>query len=246
MNILNRQQSIPPTPESVNELKRQSLRLEQVNSKLRERDRVLFDMVGKAIMHKDSTRAQIYANELSRVRHLKRVIAQSQLALDCIAIRLENFLDLYTVLQEMKPISQVVREVSVDIQKVLPQFAAGLDQLSQVASETLQQTSINFKQPTLDEVFGVKSQETSDILKEVSNMVESSLHESFPEPPVSMSNIATDQRLESISYGYEPTFKVSKAQENSAADWSTLSEDVVRMLDEFNSKEKYKAEEIMA
>ncbi len=245
MKILNREQSIPPTPESVNELKRQSLRLEQVNCKLRDRDRILFDMVGKAVLHKDSTRAQIYANELSRVRHLKRVIAQSQLALDCIAIRLENFIDLYNVLQEMKPVTQVVREVSVDIQKVLPQFAAGLEQLNQVASETLQQTSVSFQGPTLDEVFGVKSQETADILREVSNMVESSLHESFPEPPVSVSIREPAQPLEAISYGYEPTFNNAVAKENAATDWNTLSDDVVRMLDEYHSK-KYKSEEIVA
>ncbi len=151
MGILNRQQSILPTPESINELKRQSMRLEQVNSKLRERDRTLFEMVGKAVQKRDTARAQIYANELSRVRHIKQVITQSQLAIDCITIRLENFLDLYQVVQEMKPISEVVKEVSADVQKVMPQFASGLEQLNQVASETLMQTTIDFRQPALDE-----------------------------------------------------------------------------------------------
>jgi len=34
-------------------------------------------MVGKAVQRKDTARAQIYANELRKVRHVKQVVAQS-------------------------------------------------------------------------------------------------------------------------------------------------------------------------
>ena len=249
MGILNRQQSILPTPESINELKRQSMRLEQVNSKLRERDRVLFEMIGKAVQKKDSARAQIYANELSRVRHIKQVISQSQLAIDCITIRLENFLDLYQVVQEMKPISEVVKEVSADVQKVMPQFASGLEQLNMVASETLMQTTIDFRQPALDEMFSIKNQESADILREVSNMVENSLHESFPEPPVTVAVAPkiTERQAEVVAYSYEPTFtnRASQAGETTN-DWSMLSDDVVKMLDKISGKGRVKMEEVVA
>lgn len=247
MGILNRQQSVLPTPESINELRRQSMRLEQVNSKLRERDRVLFEMVGKAVQKKDTARAQIYANELSRVRHVKQVITQSQLAIDCITIRLENFLDLYQVVQEMKPISQVVKEVSADVQQVMPQFAEGLAALNVVASETLMQTTIDFRQPALEEMCNVKNQESADILKEVSNMVENSLHESFPEPPIAVAPKVASRQAEAIAYDYEPTFapRTAPASEQTN-DWSMLSDDVVKMLDQINSKGRVKMEEIAA
>jgi division protein CdvB (Snf7/Vps24/ESCRT-III family) len=247
MGILNRQQSILPTAESINELKRQSIRLEQVNSKLRDRDRVLFEMVGKAVQKKDTARAQIYATELSRIRHIKQIIAQSQLAIDCITIRLENFLDLYQVVQEMKPISEVVREVSVDVQKFMPQFASGLEQLNQVASETMMQTTIDFRQPALDEMFRVKSQESAEILREVSNMVENSLHESFPEPPIAVASKIGERQTEAVTYGYESTFvPMSKVSATETADWSMLSNDVVKMLDQINAKGRVKMEEIIA
>lgn len=247
MGILNRQQSILPTPESINELKRQSMRLEQVNSKLRERDRTLFEMVGKAVQKRDTARAQIYANELSRVRHIKRILTQSQLAIDCITIRLENFLDLYNVVQEMKPISEVVREVSADVQKVMPEFASGLEQLNTVASETLMQTSIDFRQPALDEMFSVKSQESADILREVSGMVENSLHESFPEPPIAVAPKVAERQTEAVAYGYEPTFAPRMAQMSEQTnDWSMLSDDVVKMLDQIGAKGRVKMEEIAA
>jgi len=247
MGILNRQQSVLPTPESISELKRQSMRLEQVNSRLRERDRVLFDMVGKAVQRKDTMRAQIYANELSKVRHVKQVITQSQLAIDCITIRLESFLDLYQVVQEMRPINECVKEVSADVQKVMPQFASGLEQLSQVANETLMQTSIDFRQPTLEQMTTVKNQESADILKEVSNLVENSLHESFPEPPVAVASKVASRQAEAIAYGYEPTFAPRTAQVSAETnDWGMLSDDVVKMLAQINSKGRVKMEEIVA
>ncbi len=245
LDILNRRQTVLPTPESINDLKKQSLRLDQVNSRLRERDRVLFDMVGKAIQRKDTARAQIYANELARVRHVKQVLAQSQLAIDCITIRLENFLDLYNVVQEMKPISQVVREVSADVQKVMPEFAAGLEQLNNVATETLQQSSVDFRQPALDEIFGVKSQESADILREVSSMVESSLHESFPEPPVSMAPRMAEAPVETADLGYRSTFAANREDPAMTQDWSVLSDDVVKMLDSLNLKNR-RMEEALA
>jgi division protein CdvB (Snf7/Vps24/ESCRT-III family) len=247
MGILNRQQSILPTPESINDLKRQSMRLEQVNSKLRERDHNLFEMVGKAVQRKDTIRAQMYANELSKVRHVKQVVAQSQLAIDCITIRLENFLDLYQVVKEMKPISECVKEVSADVQQVMPQFAEGLSQLNQVASETLMQTSIDFRQPALEGMFSVKSQESADILKEVSNMVENNLHESFPEPPIAVAPKVETRQVEAIAYGYEPTFTSRQSQPaEQTNDWSMLSDDVVKMLDRINAKGKVRMEEIIA
>lgn len=247
MGILNRRQSILPTPESINELRKQSLRLDQVNSNLRERDRVLFEMINKAVQRKDTVRAQIYANELSRIRHIKQVLSKSQLAIDCITIRLENFLDLYNVVQEMKPITQEVREVSSDVQKVMPQFASGLEQLNQMASETLMQTSIDFRQPALDEMFSVKNQESADILEEVSTMVESGLHDSFPEPPITIAPLITERPVEAVAYNYEPTFTPRKAAvTDTSNDWSMLSEDVVKILDTFNEKGQLKMEEVAA
>jgi division protein CdvB (Snf7/Vps24/ESCRT-III family) len=88
--ISRRQQTLVPRPEAINQLKKHSAQLNQVNGKLRERDRVLFDLCAKAIERSDMLRANIYANELNRVRHIRKMLTQSQLAIDCIAIRLET------------------------------------------------------------------------------------------------------------------------------------------------------------
>ena len=243
MGILNRRSTVLPTPESITQLKHQSLQLEQVSAKLKERDRVLFEMVTKAVTKKDMARAQIYANELSRVRQIKQGISQSQLAIDCIMIRLESFLDLYQVVKEMKPISKVVREVSNDVQTVMPQFATVIEQLNEVASEALLETEVDFRQPTLEDALSVKSQDGAEILNDVSTLIEHSLHESFPEPPILQLNSAE----EAIECTEEPTFtpRLTNFLEESN-EWDTLSDDVVKILDKLSSKGRVKMEELEA
>ena len=96
-------------------------------------------------------------------------------------------------------------------------------------------------------MFRVKSQESAEILREVSNMVENSLHESFPEPPIAVASKIGERQTEAVTYGYEPTFvPMSKASATETADWSMLSNDVVKMLDQINAKGRVKMEEIIA
>jgi division protein CdvB (Snf7/Vps24/ESCRT-III family) len=243
LDNLKIRQTILVSQESLNELKQLSLQFEQSNTKLQERDKVLYDMIGKALRKKDTLRANMFANELTRVRHLKRVFSQSQLVLECISIRMENLLELYNAIQ-MEPISQVIKEVIGDVQGVSPEFMSGLEQLTKLAGDTLKQTTIGFQQPVLDEIFSAKSPESIEILKEVSNEIESCLQESFPEPPITEASTIVEKPAEAIAYGYEATFTPRKTTVADAPNnLNMLSEDVVKMLDSFNAKDRLKREE---
>ena len=247
MSNLNTRQTIIVSQESLYELKKQSALFDQSTYKLDLRDKALYKMIGDALRKKDTLRANMFANELTRVRHLKRVMSQSQLVIDCMTIRMENLLDLYNAIQ-LEPISQVIKEVVGDIQSVSPEFVAGLEQLTRLASDTLKQTTIGFRQPALDEIFSAKSPESVEILKEVSKAIESCLQESFPDPPMKESPVTAAPPLEAIAYGSEsrvqPTFSTKKADvTDSSNDWDILSDDVVKILDSFNSKERMKMDD---
>jgi len=243
LDNLKTRQTILVSQESLNELKQLSLQFEQSNTKLQERDKVLYGLIGKALRKKDTLRANMFANELTRVRHLKRVFSQSQLVIECISIRMENLLDLYNTIQ-MEPISQVIKEIIGDVQGVSPEFMSGLEQLTKLASDTLKQTTIGFQQPALDEIFVAKSPESIEILKEVSNEIESCLQESFPEPPVTEASEIVEKQAEAVAYSYEATFAPRKIMVADASnDLNMLSDDVVKMLDSFNTKGRPKKEE---
>jgi len=254
MDILNREKKLPPSSETVAELKRQSSRLNQVSGILRQRDKTLFDMINNAIQRKDMLRAQIYANELARVRNVQRTISQSQLAIDCIAIRLESFLDLCQVIAELKPVTQEINAVSQDVSQIMPQFTSDMVMLSNVASETLKSSALNYNQTGLDGIFKIKSQEGTDILKEVTSMIESNLHSSFPEPPIGTAPKIAEPQVEAIAYTNYGTKipieaesqKPEYGQQKNSMDWSILSDDVLKQLDNLSEKSRAKMEETLA
>ncbi len=76
-------------------------------------------------------------------------------------------------------------------------------------------------------------------------MVESSLHESFPEPPVSMAPRMAEAPVEAADLGYKSTFAANKGDPAITQDWSVLSDDVVKMLDSLNLKNR-RMEEALA
>ncbi len=238
MNNTNINRTLPITPNSLNELKQQNLKFEQSCRSLDVREKELFSMIKGALRGKDQLRANMYANELARVRHLKRVFSQSQLAIECISIRMESLLDLYNAIQ-LDPISEAIKEVVSDIQGVSPEFTAGLEQLTKLAGETLTQASIGFKEPALEEAFSATSPESIAILKEVSKTIEDSLTEAFPEPPVIKAPAVSSPQLEAIEYGYEPTYTPKKTAVASN-NFDDLSDDFIKMLENFGSKSRDK------
>jgi len=221
--------------DSLHELQQLSDKYEQSCEKLGVREKVLFGMIRDALRGKDPLRANMYANELVRVRHLKRVFSQSQLGLECISIRLESLLDLYNAIQ-MDPVSEAIKAVMVDIQGISPEFVSGLEQLAKLAGDTLSQATIGFKGPALEEAFSASSPESLAILREVSNTIESGLSSAFPEPPIKEAPVRTPQMAEVISYGYEPTFKPKKAVVENSNDLGKLSDDFASIIGELEGK----------
>lgn len=235
-------QTLNASQESLTELKKQSLMFEQSTFKLGERDKILYDMIEKALRKKDLLRANMFANELTKVRHLKRIFSQSQLVIECITIRMENLLDLYNTIQ-LEPISQAIKEVIGEVQGISPEFVLGLEKLTMLASDTLKQSTIGFKQQALEEVFKASSPESIEILNEVSRVISDCLQESFPEPPI-IGTQAIEKPVEAIAYSFEPKLTSKKAAViDSSNDLGILSDDVMKILNSLNAQGKLKIED---
>ena len=226
--------ALPVSKESVGELRGQSLKLEQSVKMLEVRDRELYGMIGVSLRRKDTLRANMYANELVRVRHLRQVFSQSQLVLECISMRMESLLDLYSAFQ-MDPVSEAIREVVGDLKGLSPEFVSGIEQLTRLAGSTLKEATVGFREPALDEVFGAKNPESIAILREVSNAIESSLQDAFPEPPAAEAQKEAGE-VEEVAYGYEHSFPQRRPTPSNLAGLDSISEDLATMLDELDPK----------
>jgi division protein CdvB (Snf7/Vps24/ESCRT-III family) len=248
--------SKPPTAlsdQSISILRLHCAKLDQIIVRLRNRDAALFEMCASALKRFDVPRAKIYANEMVRIRALFKIISQTQLAMECIIIRLENFLDLQGVISDLKPLSKMISEVSREVSRTMPELSMEMEQLTNLINDTLSQTTIDFSQPILDiSSITAGTAESEEILKEVSTMVERSLRESLPEPPstaVAVPVSITQPRVEADGIPIRMD-KLTRGREGQpirvasyARELNLLPEEVSRILTDLDAKGKVRMEE---
>ena len=115
-------QSVKSKIEYVNRLLEiQKSKLEQLYTRLHERDRRLFEYVVNYYLKHDLNRANVYANEIANIRRLARVVMQSKLALEAIKLRLDTVKDMGDITVAMLPAAKIIKEVKSKLVSIMPE-----------------------------------------------------------------------------------------------------------------------------
>ena len=167
-------------------LKLQQMRLEQATSRLRERDRTLFNACVSQIRMKHKERAGIVANELSEVRKVLNMVTQCHLALERIILRLETIQEVSQIMADLKPALRSLRELTETMVSVMPDVAAELQRVNESISETLAVTRMTSAEDIAPLTH--KTEAGEEILKEVSATLEKKIGDELPLPPMPMAS----------------------------------------------------------
>ncbi len=167
-------------------LKLQQMRLEQATSRLRERDRTLFNSCVSQIRMNHKERAGIVANELSEVRKVLNMVTQCHLALERIILRLETIQEVSQIMADLKPALRSLRELTETMVSVMPDVAAELQRVNESINETLAVT----KMTSAEDIAPLtrKTEAGEEILKEVSATLEKKIGDELPLPPMPMAS----------------------------------------------------------
>jgi len=166
---------------SIGKLKFQQIKLEQVTIRLRERDKALFGKCIWAIKGKNGDRAIICANELAEVRKLINMLAQTQLAIERIILRLETIRELGDIMVDLLPSLRNLKSLTERLVRVMPEMGRELERVNDTISETMAITRISSLRTVAP--IEVKTPAGEEILKEASAFLEERLTEKLPEPP---------------------------------------------------------------
>ncbi len=156
-------------------------RLEQMYSKLQQRDRDLFQRCVGAQVSKDIDRARIYANESAEIRKIAKVVLGSQLALEKVILRLETVRDFGDMMVQLTPVMSIVKDTKSKIAGIVPQVATELeevnDTLADLANEATTDTTMTEMpiEPTDDDA--------KKVLEETSLVAEQKVRDHFPDLP---------------------------------------------------------------
>lgn len=168
--------------EALFKLKMQLSRLDRTAQRMQQRDAGLYGKCVMAVQQKNTQLASMYAGECAEIRKMAKVVLQSQLALEQVALRLETVLHYGDVAQAMRPVANVVRTIKTQLEGVLPDVSLELasvnESLEYLVSEVGEATEQSFD-------VSVAGDDAQRILSEANVVAEQKMRERFPDlPPV--------------------------------------------------------------
>jgi division protein CdvB (Snf7/Vps24/ESCRT-III family) len=189
----------PPTPIKVRidtasrQIRVLIAQLEGAVNRIKQRDEAIFIKVVASLAKHDTEHAAVYANELSEVRKMGKVVTQAQLALEQIVLRLGTITDLGDVATTLAPAVTVIRSMKQGLGSALPEADREIGEISGLLSSILVDAG-NVGGVSLN--FDVANEDAQKVLEEAAAVAEQRISESFPEIP---SGIGGQEQKEDIS-----------------------------------------------
>jgi division protein CdvB (Snf7/Vps24/ESCRT-III family) len=177
----------PPPLKSQIELANRQIRLlitqlDSTVNRIKERDSTIFKSVVSALAKHDTQHAVVYANELTEVRKMGKMVTQAQLALEQISLRLGTITDLGEIATTLAPAVSVIRSMKDTLSTALPQAESEIGEISGLLSSVLVDAGAT---GGLSLNFDVANEDAQKVLEEAAAVAEQRMRESFPEIPAS-------------------------------------------------------------
>jgi len=135
---IGREENVKPKIAStIKEIEVHRKELENLRLKLEQRRKSLFDTTVKAMMTKDESKANVYANEWKELRKVGKVVYASELALTQVVLRLESILDVGDVMFHMSMAFKVLRKVNKTVQGLVPSLDQASSDINNALTETM-------------------------------------------------------------------------------------------------------------
>lgn len=162
-------------------LKETIRRLDAFVSKMRERDKLLFQRLVDAQMGGDKARAHILAAEIAEIRRIVKSVLYTRMVLERASLRLETISDIGMVASEVKAVSALLKEVAGQIRGIMPSVSLELMELNELFESVL----VTFAGGLGDQLVTVAySEEVKKVLKEAAAVAEQRLKQEFPDVPL--------------------------------------------------------------
>jgi division protein CdvB (Snf7/Vps24/ESCRT-III family) len=182
---------VPPIKPQIEQANRQIrvliAQLDAAVNRIRQRDQKIFTQVVACMANHDSQHAAVYANELSEVRKMGKMVTQAQLALEQISLRLSTVTDLGEIATTLGPAVTVIKSMKDGLRSALPEADREMSEISGLLSSIL----VNAGQTGgLSMNFEAANEDAQKVLEEAAAVAEQKIKDSFPEIPA---NVAGQQ-----------------------------------------------------
>jgi division protein CdvB (Snf7/Vps24/ESCRT-III family) len=157
--------------------------LDNAVDRIRQRDSTIFSGVVMSLAKHDMQHATVYANELTEVRKMGKMVTQAQLALEQISLRLGTITDLGEIASTLAPAVSVIRGMKEGLAGLLPEADKEIGEISGLLSSVLIDASAR---GGLSLNFDTANEDARKVMEEAALVAEQRMEESFPEIPASV------------------------------------------------------------
>jgi division protein CdvB (Snf7/Vps24/ESCRT-III family) len=154
--------------------------LDNTIDRIRQRDSTIFKGVVTSLAKHDTQHAAVYANELTEVRKMGKMVTQAQLALEQISLRLGTITDLGEIATTLAPAVSVIRSMKDGLRTALPEADREIGEISGLLSSVLIDASAT---GGLSLNFDAANEDAQKVMEEAAAVAEQRMVESFPEIP---------------------------------------------------------------
>lgn len=184
----------PRVETAIKRLQLQIGKLDNMLSKLKQRDEQLFQRVVAATQQHDTSTSKVLSNELAEIRKVSRILGNARIALEQIELRLTTFHNLGDTVVTIMPTIGLMKSLKSSLIKFMPGADQELNRMTEMLSglmtETFQSSDASFG---VDETTNAESEK---ILQEAAAVAEASINEKFPSMPIqSSSSISSSTRF---------------------------------------------------
>jgi len=156
--------------------------LDNAVNRIRQRDATIFRGVVAALAKNDMQHAAVYANELTEVRKMGKMVTQAELALEQISLRLGTITDLGEIATTLAPAVSVIKNMKESLRIAIPEADREMGEISGLLSSVLVDASAT---GGLSLNFDAANEDAQKVMEEAAMVAEERMKESFPEIPVS-------------------------------------------------------------
>jgi len=184
---------------AVRRIELQVQKLDQATDRFGQRDKAIFARIVDAYTKHDTSRANVFANELAEVRKMERLIINARLALEQIVLRLRTVSELGDVVYTLGPAVGVLRSVRAGLVSVFPEAENELGEIGNMLSGIMIEAGQGSGM-TLN--FDAVNEDASKILTEAATVAEQKIKDKFPDLPAGMPAVSAAQTEKTASEGY--------------------------------------------
>lgn len=171
----------PRVEMAIQRLRKQISKLDNMLSKLRERDEKIFQRIVIATQQHDSQTSKVLSNELAEIRKVTKILGNARMALEQIELRLTTAHDLGDTVVTIMPTIGLMKNLKSSLSKFMPGADQEINKMAEMLGGLMTETFSG------DATFGIDDStntESDKILQEAAAVAESTVDSRFPNTPM--------------------------------------------------------------